>query len=278
MIVWLDGRLSDEHVARVSPLDHGLVVGDGVFETLRVHRGVPFAWRRHLERLAVSAAAMRLRIPDEAVLRDAAASVLAANGLTEARLRLTVTSGPAPPGSRRGTAAPTVIVVAAPIEPIEALTDVVSLPWTVNERGPLAGIKTVSYAASVRALLHAHEHGAHDGVFTDTRGRLCEATTANVFLVRDRGVRTPALDTGCLPGVTRALVLEACTRLRIAAEESTLTIDDLRDADEAFLTSSVAVVRSIRRVDGVALRAAPGPTTSMLANALATLMDEQPDP
>jgi branched-chain amino acid aminotransferase len=115
-------------------------------------------------------------------------------------------------------------------------------------------------------------------VFTDTRGRLCEATTANVFLVRDRGVRTPALDTGCLPGVTRALVLEACTRLRIAAEESTLTIDDLRDADEAFLTSSVAVVRSIRRVDGVALRAAPGPTTSMLANALATLMDEQPDP
>jgi branched-chain amino acid aminotransferase len=168
--------------------------------------------------------------------------------------------------------------VATPVETIEPLTDVVSLPWTVNERGALAGIKTVSYAANVRALLHAHEHGAHDGVFTDGQGRLCEATTANVFVVHDRRVRTPTLDTGCLPGVTRALALEACARMHVRAEEATLSLDDLRGADEAFLTSSVAVVRCIRRVDGIALRDAPGPITTAVAQALATLMDEQPDP
>src|SRR3954453_18987061 len=99
--LWVDGALVDEAAARVSPMDHGLLVGDGVFETLRVYGGVPFAWRRHLQRLAPAAAGLRPQLPAGATPRGRADPVLAANQLTEARLRITITGGPAPLGSER---------------------------------------------------------------------------------------------------------------------------------------------------------------------------------
>ena len=117
MIIWLNGELVPLESATISPLDHGLVVGDGVFETLRVYRGVPFAWTRHLARLHGSAAGLGLAAPDADDLRAAADAVLVANDLAEARLRITVTGGPAPPGSRRAPVPPTVFVVGFPLEP-----------------------------------------------------------------------------------------------------------------------------------------------------------------
>ena len=106
MIIWLNGTLTPLEDAAVSPLDHGLVVGDGVFETLRVYGGVPFAWTRHLARLHASATGLGLDPPDAGVLRAATDAVLEANALTECRLRLTITGGPAPPGSRRARCRP----------------------------------------------------------------------------------------------------------------------------------------------------------------------------
>src|SRR6476469_7684484 len=97
----MNGELSELEAARVSPLDHGLVVGDGVFETRRVYGGVPFAWTRHLQRLRASSTGLGLSPPDADELRVAADAVLEAKRLPEARLRITMTRGPAPPGSRR---------------------------------------------------------------------------------------------------------------------------------------------------------------------------------
>ncbi|MBV8950510.1 MAG: aminotransferase class IV, partial [Actinobacteria bacterium] len=94
--VFVDGALVRPDEARLSPFDHGLLVGDGVFETVRVNDRVPFAWRRHIERLAHSARGLGLPLPDPADLRDAADRVVAANGLRDARLRITVTGGPSP--------------------------------------------------------------------------------------------------------------------------------------------------------------------------------------
>ena len=112
MIVWINGALTPLEDAAISPLDHGLVVGDGVFETIRVYGGQPFAWTRHARRLHASADGIGLTAPPFAELRAAADAVLDANRLSEARLRITVTGGPAPPGSRRAPVPPTVIVVA----------------------------------------------------------------------------------------------------------------------------------------------------------------------
>jgi branched-chain amino acid aminotransferase len=262
----------------VSPLDHGLLVGDGVFETLRVYDGVPFAWRRHYERLVHSAHGIGLPTPGSAELRAAAGAVLDANQLREARLRITVTGGEAPLGSERGEAPPTVIVAASELAARPDVADVVTVPWARNERGAISGLKTISYAENVRALAYAREHGAGEAVFPNTRGELCEATGSNVFLVFAGVLHTPPGEAGCLLGVTRALVLELATDLAIPIEEAALPLDALHRADEAFLSSTTREVQAIGRVDGQLLPVAPGPVTDRLAHALTKLVGDNLDP
>jgi branched-chain amino acid aminotransferase len=275
---WLDGELLPLADAKISVLDHGLVVGDGVFETLRVYAGVPFAWTRHLARLRASAAGLGLALPDDAQLRQAADAVLAANAPREARLRITVTGGPAPPGSGRGEASPTAFVLAFPFEPAEPTADVVIAPWTRNEHGAAAGLKTISYAANVRALADARARGGSEAIFANTQGNLCEATGSNVFCVIRGVLHTPPPTAGCLLGVTRRLLLEACGPLGIEAVETDVVIGALARADEAFLSSTTREVQAIAHVDGVALPVAPGPITSRLASAFRELVASTPDP
>jgi branched-chain amino acid aminotransferase len=279
MQVYLNGRLDDVTRLGVSPLDHGLLVGDGVFETLRVYGGVPFAWRRHDERLRRSAAGLGLTVPPGEDLRAAAEAVIEANGLTEARLRITVTGGPAPLGSERGDAAPTVVVAASPLGPPPPPAAVVTVPWSRNEGGATAGLKTISYAENVRALAWAQARGAQEAIFANTRGDLCEATGSNVFVVHADVLRTPPASSGCLEGVTRALLLELAGRLGLAVDADTpLPLDALTRADEAFLSSSTREVQAVALVDGTPLPRAPGPVTERLAGAFAELVRADPDP
>jgi branched-chain amino acid aminotransferase len=276
--VWVNGELVAPHEARLSPFDHGLLVGDGVFETLRVCNGVPFAWRRHIERLVHSAEGLGLPLPDLAELRRAAHSVLAANELTEARLRITVTGGPAPLGSERGDSPPTVIVAASPYEPPPAATPVVVVPWPRNERGATAGLKTISYAENVRALAFARAHGAGEAMFANTVGNLCEATGSNVFVVDDDRVTTPPAAAGCLLGVTRALVIEVAAAIGVECVEDDMTIKAFRDCDEAFLTSTTRNVQPLSAIDGRALARVRGPLTERLSDAFRDLVASTPDP
>ena len=262
----------------MSPFDHGLLVGDGVFETLRVYGGVPFAWRRHVERLEHSARALGLTVPDAATLRDAADAVLDANGLQEARLRITVTGGPAPLGSERGGSEPTVIVAASEARSWPATERVVTVPWPRNERGATAGLKTISYAENVRALAYAHARGGSEALFLNTIGDVCEATGSNVFLVVEDTLLTPPAESGCLLGVTRALVLELGEALGIPLAVRPIAPDALGDADEAFLTSSTRAVQPISHFDDLALPKAPGPTTARLADAFSALVARDLDP
>jgi branched-chain amino acid aminotransferase len=271
--VWVDGRLVDEAEARVSPFDHGLLTGDGVFETLAVYRGVPFAARRHLDRLARSAAGLRLPVTDAAVLRAAMDAVVAANGLTEGRLRVTVTGGVAPLGSDRGAGPPTVIVAGGRIPARPAAALVATVPWPRNQRSALAGLKTISYAENVVALAYAHEHGAEEAIFANLGGDLCEGTGTNVFLGVGGRLFTPSLFSGCLPGVTRDLLVEL-----LDVAEVDMPLPALARADEAFLTSSTRGVHPIGAVDGHALPAAPGPLTRAAAEAFEALVARDLDP
>jgi branched-chain amino acid aminotransferase len=278
MIVSVNGALVEEDEARISPFDHGLLVGDGVFETLRVYEGVPFAWRRHYERLAHSGRGLGLAVPEIAALRASANDVLEANHLTDGRLRVTVTGGPSPLGSERGKSAPTVLVAATALKPWPPTEIVATAPWPRNERGATAGLKTISYAENVRALAYAHELGANEAIFHNTRGELCEATGSNVFVVLDGTAVTPPGDSGCLLGVTRALVLELAREHGIAVEEHPLRSDALADAHEAFLTSTTREVHPISKVDDHQLAAAPGPVTTALVEAFRALVSHNLDP
>jgi branched-chain amino acid aminotransferase len=278
MTAWIDGRLVATADAKVSVLDHGLVVGDGVFETLRVYRGVPFAWTRHLARLRASCDGLGLELPDATALREAADAVLRANELTEARLRITVTGGVAPPGSGRGDGPPSAFILVFPIELAAPSVDVVIAPWTRNEHGALVGLKTISYAANVRALAYAREKGAGEAVFANTKGDLCEATGSNVFLVRDGALTTPPPSAGCLSGVTRALLLELSMQMGIPAEEHDVPVGALAQSDEAFLSSTTREVQPIAAVDGTRLRSVGGPVSERLAAAFRDLVARDLDP
>jgi branched-chain amino acid aminotransferase len=271
--VWLDGQILDAGTARISPFDHGITVGDGVFETLRVVRGVPFAMRRHVRRLERSARALGLEPPSESLVREAADAVVAANELAEARLRITLTGGPGPLGSNRGDEGTTLLLAVSTLPPDAAVTDVCTVRWPRNERGALTGLKTTSYAENVMALADATARGGTEAIFANTVGNLCEGTGSNVFVGIGGRLVTPPLSAGPLAGITRELVLE----LTDAVEED-LPSSALLDADEAFLTSSTRDVQGIRAVDGRALPAAPGPLTVAAAAAFAALFEGDLDP
>ena len=274
MAVWINGTLVPDDEARISVFDHGLVTGDGVFETVKVAGGVPFALSRHLARLGRSAAGLGLAEPDLEQIRAGVLAVIEASGQPElARMRITVTGGIAPLGSERGGSPLTAIVALGEMHAPAPWVDVTTVPWPRNEHGALSGLKTTSYGENVRALAYATSHGGSEAIFANTAGNLCEGTGTNVFVVSDGRLLTPPLSAGCLAGVTRALVIEWS-----GAAEQDLPLAALADADEAFLTGTTRDVQPIRTVDGQVLAAAPGPVTRKVSEVFAMRAAETPDP
>jgi branched-chain amino acid aminotransferase len=273
MRAWVNGRLLDDpRSPAVAVTDHGFTVGDGVFEAIKVVDDQPFALTRHLERLARSASGLGLPEVDLDEVRQGVAAVLDGQRLPLGRIRITYTGGEAPLGSGRGSKPPTLAVVADTMKPWEGPTAVVTVPWPRNERGALAGLKTTSYAENVLALAHAAERGASEAIFANTLGNLCEGTGSNVFYVLDGELRTPTLASGCLAGVSRALVLEW-----YGGHEVDEPVEVLQDAEEIFLVSTTRDVQGVIRCDDRQLES-PGPVTRKVALTWAEKERETPDP
>jgi branched-chain amino acid aminotransferase len=270
-VVWIDGEVRADPA--VSPLDHGFLVGDGVFETLKTVDGEPFALTRHLTRLARSAAGLGLTLPSDAVLRTAVSDVLAVSAAHTGRLRITVTSGAGPLGSARGEDPPTLVVSHVATVPWPPSTRLATVPWPRNDRGATAGLKTTSYADNVVALRAAKEAGADEAVLPDTRGRICEGTGSNVFFVLNGHLTTPSLHTGCLAGITRDLVLEVAD---VMVADAPMAM--LGDVSEAFITSSTRDVQPVARIDGRDLPECPGPRTAEAMAGFAALAARTSDP
>ena len=259
MRAWFNGSVLDDPATAVIGIDdHGLTVGDGVFESLKIVDDVPFALTRHLDRLAASAAGLDLPAPDLDEVRSGVAEVLAGTELPLGRLRITYTAGPAPLGSGRGAGPATLVVVADMMAPAEETTAIVRVPWVRNERSAVAGLKTTSYAENVVALARAKESGASEAIFANTVGGLCEGTGSNIGYVIGGQARTPSLASGCLAGVTRALLLEWCDVVEVDEP-----IGVLDEAEEVFLVSTTRDVQPVHRVDDRVLQA-PGPVTLRL--------------
>lgn len=273
MRAWVNGRLLDDpRSPAIGVTDHGFTVGDAVFEAVKVVDGEPFALTRHLRRLARSARGLGLPDPDQDAVRRGVAAVLEAQNLPLGRIRITYTGGEAPLGSGRGSKPPTLVVVADAMKPWDGPTAVVTVPWPRNERGALAGLKTTSYGENVLALARAAEQGASEAVFANTVGNLCEGTGSNVFYVLDGELRTPTLASGCLAGISRALVLEW-----YGGREVDEPVDVLERAEEIFLVSTTRDVQAVHRCDDRELEA-PGPVTRDVAATWAKKERENLDP
>lgn len=253
----------------ISVFDHGLITGDGVFETILLHRHRPFALRQHLERLKRSADGLGIDVPSAAVITSAVDQVVESSDFDTGRIRVTVTSGTGPLGSARGDGPATLVVAAEPFDLDRPPAAVVVVPWTRNENGGIAGLKTISYAENARALQYAHDSGADEAIFQNSTGMLCEGTGSNVFVVIDGELLTPPLGSGCLDGVTRQLVLE-----HHGGKERDIPAARFTSArvDEAFLTSTLRGVQAIASINGAAPRERRGPETEKASATYAALL------
>ncbi len=253
--IWCNGEFLEGPLA-ISPADRGLTHGLGVFETLLALDGQPVALDLHLARMRDGAERLGLEGGKliEANIATAMTGLLERAGLAtgRARVRLALSAGA---GDMRclkpGSDGLLWITVAVCPPPPESLS-LVTAEFPRNERSPLSGIKCASYAENLIALDQARRAGADEVLFFNTRGELCEAATANVFLVRDGQVLTPPLSSGCLPGTMRARVMA-----RIAVEERHLTAANVAAADEVFVTSATRGVVTVVKLDGRVLLAGP---------------------
>jgi branched-chain amino acid aminotransferase len=275
--LWVNGDLVDDPTRPVVRADdHGLVVGDGVFETLEVSDGEPFALTRHLRRLTQSARGLGIDV-DDAFIRRGIADVLSDRPV-RARLRVTLTGGPSPYGSDRGTAGPTVLIATGPLPDWPPTTDVAVVPWTRNERSATAGFKTTSYADNVVALRYAHDRGAAEAIFANSCGDVCEGTGSNVFFEYDGALVTPPLSSGCLGGITRELLVEWLRDDGVPVHELAVPMAAFHRTREAFITSTTRGVQPIRTIDGAPLADAPGALSRRAADVFARRAAADPNP
>ncbi|MHB8191569.1 MAG: aminotransferase class IV [Ferrimicrobium sp.] len=274
-VAWVDGEIVEESEAVISIFDHGLIVGDGGFETIAVINQKPFALTRHLARLRRTARGLGLPDPPVAAITHGIAALISSNGYQFAKLRVTYTGGESELGSVRRGDPPHTIVAEQPVsfEPVTCRLAVA--PWPRNERSVLAGLKTTSYAENVLGLRWAMERGASEVIFGNTVGNLCEGSGANIFVVRDGEILTPPLGAGPLAGVTRDLVIEG-----VGVKEVDLPLSELMSdrVSEVFVTSTLRMVQGVEMIDDRVFSPAPGPLTIEAQRYFSELIATQIDP
>jgi branched-chain amino acid aminotransferase len=259
MIFNLNGKLVREEEASVSVLDRGFLYGDGIYETVLVRNSRPFLLGKHLERLRSSAAIIRVDVPwDDGKFVSEIDRLLDANGMTDAALRINISRGV---GDWRlsvdGASNPTFLFSLFPIP--DYAQDTYTRGWEVIisrefvTMDPVipALAKTTNRLSLILAKSEAEERGGKEAILLNLQGYLTEGTSSNLFFVKSGVVCTPSLDSGILEGITRSVVMEILEKEGVEIEESTYRPDDLKNADEAFLTFTTAGVVPIYSVDGI---------------------------
>ncbi|MEE8409491.1 MAG: aminotransferase class IV [Myxococcota bacterium] len=255
--VYIGGAIVDPSDATISVFDRGFLYGDSVYETMRVYENVPFAFAAHVERLYSSGQRIGFELPwPSQEVRGRVEQTLSAAALGDAYLRVIATRGRGVIGLDPTLAVdPQLIVMALELPELPAemyergrCAWLVSVPRNLKRAlDPLA--KTGNYMNSVLAAGEARAHGADEAIMLDHRGRIAEGSSANVFALIDWTWCTPPVDVGILPGITRRTILELCRREGIAVDERVLWPDDLRAAQEMFVSSSVREMIPIVRLN-----------------------------
>jgi len=287
--VYLNGEFLPEEEAKISDFDHGLLYGDGIYESLQIRNGKVFKLREHIERLFRSARAIKLRVPLEPeALREAIMETLRVNGGRDVYMRVVVTRGPGYPLlDPRVTRGPTLAIIPhEPTPPPETGTSYrpsgsgLRLKSVAVRKTPSVSldsrIKSLNYLNNILARMEAIESGFDEALLLDINGYVAEGPGENIFIVKGGGLKTPKANQ-VLDGITRRTILELAARNGIPASEEDLTLYDLYTADEAFLSSSFGHVHPVSEVDGRPIDS-PGPLTQRIKELCLRLEDEEGEP
>lgn len=250
--IFLNDRLEDIDSAGISIRDSGLLYGAGLFGTMRSYNGKVFALDEHIDRLIDSGKKLAITVPEKDFLAEAVNKTIEANELTDARIRLTVTNGQLSFDDQEPK--PTILVTATQMQsyPPQYYTDgvlVVLCPYRQNPSDPICGHKTLNYLSRMMGLKFAHELRAAEALWFSTEGKLAEGCISNVFLVKDKKLFTPKLDTPIFPGVIRKTTIGLAKDNSIEAQQKDISIDDVLDADEIFVTNSIMEIMPVNRIE-----------------------------
>jgi branched-chain amino acid aminotransferase len=251
--ICVNGRLCQPGRAVVSALDAGFLLGDGLFESLRATGGAPYLLERHLQRLLRAAA--RLEFAHLSSAEEIRAQVLRTLGraaLPEAYVRITVTRGTGGVGLTPPDGRPTVVIAALPAQPLAPADSAIAATLLRRARGRRAAAKSTSWQSAVVSRRRAQAGGADEGLYVSASGNVLEGVASNVFAVVDGRLLTPPAG-HCLPGVTRARVIELACAHGVPVLEAPLPLDVLTNAQEAFVTNAVQGLRALDTVDGATL-------------------------
>ena len=271
MFVFLNGRILPEAEAVVPLNDRGFLLGDGLFETVRVANGNPFRFAQHLERLSRGADFLKIKLPFESKeIQKFAAQLIEKNNLPEAVLRLTLTRGAGARGySPKNCGAPTLVMtqhLLPPQNPDEPLQwSLVTASYRIPAGDALAAFKTTSKLLNVLARAEAEEQGADEALLLNTNGEVAETASGNIFWIYRDAVCTVPTGRGVLPGITRAVVLEICQSLGLAVNKRVIKPEHLWKAEGIFVTQSALGIIPVAAFDGQPV--APSPLVNQIASA-----------
>lgn len=253
-IIYINGKLTQASQMLFYPNDRGLLYGDGIFETVRIDTGSPRLLKQHWNRLMSGVNILDIHyMLTYAALNQAVLELLAANNLLDkdAIVRITLTRGHGPrqifPSQNLD---PTLLIFASSFHPPNK-KEMTACLSTIrrNETSPLTKIKSLNYLDNILARREAILMGMDEAILLNTRGNVAETATANLFIVKEHTLLTPAITDGALPGITRQVVLEMATTLGFPAHETTISVVDLLNADEVFITNSVNEIMPLIKIE-----------------------------
>ncbi|HWR39309.1 MAG TPA: aminodeoxychorismate lyase [Patescibacteria group bacterium] len=260
MLIHWNGAVTTVEQSRISPLDHGFLYGHGLFETLRVYHGQPFAWDRHYRRLQAGATLLEWpKLPRSEDLDRRMQELLTASGLVEASIRLTLSRGagaPRPDPSSCGSLSVVIFAQAYTPPPAEVYQRGWSLQttgYTRNQQSPLCRLKSANYLENLLAKQAASRSGAKEALFLNTRGTVAEGTMSNLFIVEKGCLLTPDIASGLLPGITREIILELARKSDLDVSEEPISLQRAMESDEVFLSSSLLEIMPVTLWDGQAV-------------------------
>lgn len=284
-IIYLNGDYLPLKKAQISVTDYGFLFGYGLYETMRVYEGNFFRLDQHLKRFQSSTETLQIRV-DSGEIKKAVIETVRRNSLKSARVRVTVTpgSGSLTPDPRT-CVRPTILITAAQYTPYpvniyqKGFRAIIS-SIRRNSQSTLPNMKTTCFLESLLARQQARDAGVDDALLLNDRGLLAEASSSNVFLFTRGLLKTPKLGSGLLPGITRDIVLELSNQLGVKSQETDIRLEELMEADEAFLTNSLIELMPLTEVNGrkIGLADTPGKVTRQLTAAYHTLIDQESRP